>query len=190
MDSGFIIKSLKNRFSHNKLNISNAFIYLEESDFLTITRENLTHEIEVKISRSDFKADFIKRKHKFFKEIIKGNSLVTFRGSEDNATCDISHIINPNTRSRFRAHYQTPKEWYCSISIQKVNKTSFPNKFSFAVPEGLIKSTEIPENYGLYYVLDSGEIKEIKRAKFIHKEKFVKWEDVAMKFYYKQINLK
>lgn len=46
------------------------------------------------------------------------------------------------------------------------------NKFYFVVPEGLVKPEEVPEKYGLiYYVEEWDTFREIRPARFIHKEK-------------------
>lgn len=41
----------------------NVYVFENESDFLTVTRAGYIDEYEVKISRSDFRADFKKRRH-------------------------------------------------------------------------------------------------------------------------------
>lgn len=65
-----------------------------------------------------------------------------------------------------------------------------PNKFYFCCPEGLIKESDLESHEGLIYVLESGEIKKIKEAKFLHK-KIVDLEPVlCRKFYYSYLQLK
>lgn len=65
-----------------------------------------------------------------------------------------------------------------------------PNKFFFCCPEGLIKESDLEPHQGLMYVLESGEIKKIKEAKFLHKE-IVDLEPVlCRKFYYSYLQLK
>ncbi len=83
---------------------------------------------------------------------------------------------------------RTFQNWMSYIYIHELKKTNYPNKFSFAVPEGLISKDEIPDYAGLYYLMPDGTIKEIKRAKFLHKEKFTKWKTMASKFYWKVRN--
>ena len=53
--------------STKKYEIKNLYVYGWESDYLIITRSNLAYEIEIKISRSDFKNDF---KHKEDKHLL------------------------------------------------------------------------------------------------------------------------
>jgi len=59
-----------------------------------------------------------------------------------------------------------------------------PHKFFYACPEGLIKESELESHQGLIYVLESGEIKIIKQAKFLHKEKIDIEQKLCNKFYY------
>ena len=65
-----------------------------------------------------------------------------------------------------------------------------PNKFYYCCPYGLIKESDLEPHQGLIYVLESGEIKKIKEAKFLHKE-IVDLEPVlCRKFYYSYLQLK
>lgn len=46
------------------------------------------------------------------------------------------------------------------------------NKFYFVVPEGLVKPEEVPEKYGLIYFVERFDcFREVRPAKFLHKEK-------------------
>ena len=67
---GSIIKELRRYFQNGyTYRVDNAFIFScdWESDFFCMNREGWTFEFEVKISRSDFKADLKKNKHEIFK---------------------------------------------------------------------------------------------------------------------------
>ena len=57
---------------------------------------------------------------------------------------------------------------------EEIEKGSYKaNKFFFAVPDGLVKAEEIPKNCGLiYYEKRFETFREVKPAKFIHKNKF------------------
>lgn len=63
--------------STKKYEITNLYVYGWESDYLVITRSNLSYEIEIKISRADFKNDFKNKedKHLLFEG---GNKLGKF----------------------------------------------------------------------------------------------------------------
>lgn len=60
-----------------KYEITNLYVYGWESDYLVITRSNISYEIEIKISRADFKNDFKNKedKHLLFEG---GNKLGKF----------------------------------------------------------------------------------------------------------------
>lgn len=54
--------------SQPKYTINNLYVFSWESDYLALTKSGYWYEVEVKISRSDFKADFKKtKKHQTLK---------------------------------------------------------------------------------------------------------------------------
>lgn len=64
-----MLKAVHNYFSNDyKYCLKNSFVfrYDWESDYFCVNREGYSFEIEVKISKSDFKSDFKKEKHKLF----------------------------------------------------------------------------------------------------------------------------
>ena len=67
MKTSEVSESLWNHFSKEEVRIENAYIFYHnwESDLLFIRKKTQRWvEVEVKISRSDFRADFKKPKHK------------------------------------------------------------------------------------------------------------------------------
>ncbi|MCH9663413.1 MAG: hypothetical protein K0U66_07125, partial [Gammaproteobacteria bacterium] len=72
----------------------------------------------------------------------------------------------------------------------KIFKPILPNKFWFAVPEGLISIEDVPVYAGLYYISESGNVTVAKRAPFIHKEKHNINKVLLDKFYYLSLRLK
>lgn len=73
LDSKDIISSLQLRFINHKYQINNAFIFNWESDFFSVSESGYVYEVEVKISRSDFKDDFNKvDKHKLLESVDPG----------------------------------------------------------------------------------------------------------------------
>ena len=215
MNSSFIDKCLYYKFHAHKYQISNSFIYSEESDFFSVTTTGYTQEIEVKISRSDFKADFKKYKHASFKQLISGQKYIVRKGS---ITWKVKEPIMMNfvdedgkgvmekdkygrnrpkrvPSGRFREYTSMgkPNENFESHAIStgvRIFKPILPNKFWYAVPENLISVEEVPDYAGLYYILESGEIKTMKRAPFIHKEKHNIDKILLDKFYYLSLKLK
>lgn len=66
----------------------------------------------------------------------------------------------------------------------KDEKRQRPNYFYYAVPEGLLKPEEIPDDYGLIYV-HTGFVDIVKPAKLLHKEKVdICGLNLIDKFYY------
>jgi len=55
-----IVESLRLKFFSHKYQINNAFIYTWESDFLSITELDYAYEVEIKVTKGDFKDDFQK----------------------------------------------------------------------------------------------------------------------------------
>lgn len=101
----FLSKSTK------KYEMFNLFVFDWESDYIAITKNNVIHEAEIKITRADFLNDF---KNKKDKHILL----------EDN--------ISNNTTHR-----------------------PIPDYFYYAVPQGLIAESEVPEYAGLIYVTNN-----------------------------------
>lgn len=65
-----IIKALRQQFNNGyTYRIENIYLFADdwESDFFCVNRQGYSFEFEVKISRSDFKADFTKKRHSIIK---------------------------------------------------------------------------------------------------------------------------
>lgn len=143
--SQHLLSSSATRYLMNNLYVfSNSW----ESDYLSLTNSGYFYEGEVKISKSDFKADFKKeQKHLILENAFKSESTI----------------------SKLCPHY-----------------------FFYAVPEGLIDVSEVPEYAGLIYMTECYPYYEwVKKAPLLHK---VKYDDSVLnlqdKFYYNMINWK
>jgi len=55
-----VISSLQLRFHNHKYIINNAYVFNWESDFFSISDSEYVYEVEVKVTRGDFKDDFNK----------------------------------------------------------------------------------------------------------------------------------
>jgi hypothetical protein len=162
MNETGITSKLNLFFATADYKLSNVFIFDWESDFFCITSSGYSMEVEVKISRSDFKADFNKtQKHHVLKNATK--ALVTIPG---HSMRDFSYVS-----------YVKPK---C------------PNKFFYCCPEGLIKAHEVPDFAGLLYYNGSisNPIKQVKAAKWLHKNKLDLSKALLQKYYYMYQNLR
>ncbi len=143
-----IAKSIVSNHDHI---LQNLYIFNWECDVFSVTKTGYSYELEIKISRSDFKADFKKDKHKIFNNWKKGYYAYGLgrRGwGFDNAE-------------------------YSILSSGKITYQTCANKFFYVVPEGLIKEDEVPDYAGLIYCNEDfgGSYKTIKQAPFIHKDK-------------------
>lgn len=147
MNSTDIKKRLFQCFINYNYKLFNSFVFDWECDFFAISKTGYSIEIEIKISKADFKADYKKE----------------YYGKNK--------------------HHQ----------LLDKNDTDKPNKFYFACPDGLIKTEDINENYGLIYITDS-HWKIVREAKFLHKNKMmteIKYvRKLLDKFYHRNIELR
>lgn len=171
MNAKHVQEKVGSLFSNHDHHFLNRYIFGHdwESDFFSVTKTGYCYEVEVKISKSDFQADFIKFKHKLFegrneKEVIK------------------------------EAKYRYSKRWKKQVRRspeKKIDPTNakMPNRFYFACPEGLIDVSEVPEYAGLIYVNDHTAT-VIKNAPVLHKRKFNIKELLFSKYQWGYINAK
>jgi hypothetical protein len=141
------------RYSSSKNHVSivpNTFAYSWESDMLSFTRSNFVHEYEIKISLSDFKADFRKaEKH----EVLK-------IGSRTPREYELSWVENPAYASKVKYNPTTKQ-------ILELR----PNYFWYICPCDIIPLDEIPEYAGLMYLGLGNYPKIIKDAPRLHSDK-------------------
>lgn len=148
INSNIIEKCLLCHFGNYEYKLFNFYMFNSESDFFCVSTSGYVVEVEIKISKSDFKNDFKKT---------------------------LSSGVNKHQNLKSSATYK-------------------PNKFYFAVPEGLIKKEDVPDYAGLIYVKSSATSYVVKEAKFLHKTKhfenirFVK--RLMNKYYYQNQDLK
>jgi len=158
-------------FSNHDHHFHNKYIFGNdwESDFFSVTKSGYLYEVEVKISKSDFAADFIKFKHKLFEgrnqtEVVK----------------DAKYKYSKRWKKEVR---RAPEK---KINPQEIN---MPNKFFFACPEGLLTVDEIPEYAGLIYVNEFSAT-VIKQAPTLHKRKENIKELLFSKYQWGYVNAK
>ena len=58
---------LEDRFHNHKYKLFNSYVFKDnwESDFVSMSENGYTYEVEIKISRGDYQADFKKYKRPF-----------------------------------------------------------------------------------------------------------------------------
>ncbi len=133
MTERIIQEKLKYYFANYDYKLFNAFIYAWESDFFGISKSGYALEVEVKISRADFRKDFQCKTEKH-------HLLTNFKKS---AILERKWPFKPYLRKgETEYHYRegdASSIWFCNPADK------LPNKFYYCVPEGLISVNDIPE---------------------------------------------
>jgi hypothetical protein len=148
-----VCEILMRRFDGAKYLVPNVYFFKDdwETDLLVVQQSGYTYDIEIKVTKSDFKADVKKIwKHQILKDGAY-NRIFTDYGSGVEEQKQVIH----NRR---------------------------PNRFYYAVPDGMINPEEVPSYAGLIYCTGSSAT-IVKEAPFIHKEKVRVEQDLCMKFY-------
>ena len=175
----YIQKNLFRYFKHHKFYLFNAFIFQNsnESDYFSINSSGYSLEGEIKLSYSDFKADFKKDRNRIYekcngKEVIQVKDAINY----NKAIIDFDKKKNKE------------RQLACSVYFKKV-KNFIPNYFFYICPENLIDISELNDKTGLYYIKPINNklarIEVIKKPKFLHKNKFDNFGLLAQKYYYK-----
>jgi len=172
-----IQKALWKKYDHHKYRFLNTYFFGSEQDYLTFLQGGYCWELEIKTSRSDFRADFKKKKHKLYSKILDN---VKFKCiAVRNIWIEKEIEFDPsNETHRQRTRYirnertEVTEQWSRSdIQFQKVSEIDSPNRFYYAVPLGLVKASEVPVYAGLIYVTETGKVIVEKKAPLLHKEK-------------------
>lgn len=176
MTANDIEGKLRSHFSNFDYLLSNIFFFGQwESDFICRSNSEYWYEVEIKISRSDFKADF-KKTEKYHRFSRAKEELITLPGQEkqvwDKETCKYKTIGN-----------------YVRVINNKI-----PNRFYYACPEGMIKKNEVPDYAGLIYCKEGDNgfvgLKQVKASKFLHKRKDDYSKLLLHKYYHRFLSLK
>ena len=169
--AGFIIERLKNYFASNcKFIVTNTFIYNDrwETDVFMLKQSGYTYEIEVKISKADFKRDFKKTdKHIILEQgKIQKKEHVLMR--DDNGKV----IKDSNGRYKY------------DVVINLIDAgDKRPNKFYYCAPEGILSLEEIP-SYAGFITINNSVLKIVKEAPLLHKGKYDYTKILCDRFYY------
>lgn len=160
----FIDEALRNYYDkQSKYMVSNIYAfdpYYGETDLLiNKTSNGYTYDIEIKVSRGDFMADF--------KKVAKHSIL------------ESGHYFRVYTRGKNKGLLRSNKP---------TNAKQRPNRFYFAVPDGMVAPEEVPIYAGLLYIGSKGEITKIKESKLLHKTKLNIEKLLCRKFYFYWLN--
>jgi hypothetical protein len=202
-DERTIQQALRRWAVNHKYVLVNAFVFAWESDFFSVTKSGTIYEVEIKISRSDFKKDFEKVKHRLFEASASGQKFkVIPSGLRDYGShlfdimtkkMDLERwyvgrrfdkdFINDDSfgywmrRERFinlRDSYSPIYAPATGIQIVELAKRLIPNRFYYACPEGLLTKEDVPKYAGLLHVTEHG-VEMVKQAPFLHKTNL--WSD-------------
>lgn len=83
-------------------------------------------------------------------------------------------------------------DFFTDAKKEKHSSDQGANYFYYVCPDGLIKSHEVDPRYGLIYIInkygrDVAEV--VKKPKRLHDRNFDKWQELAIKCYWKFHNL-
>lgn len=148
--------------NHNYI-LQNTYVFDWESDFFSVTKTGNVWEVEVKISRADYKADFQKSDKHWILSNSKAGIIHKKDPTEYNNYLMDNGYYCEDEKKRKRA-------FYCKSTWLNSEKFFLPNRFFYAVPHGMLTSKEIPAYAGLIYVGDkSFDYSIVKQAPFLHK---------------------
>lgn len=194
-----IYKACRRLFAQNPHVLSGSYIFDWESDVFTLNKTGYCIEVEVKISRSDYLADFKKiAKHHLLINHKKTN--VIDRHKECRYLVDYARVVEVHGKTaeqmeNYGVHwgydengkYQQLNGAACAIDFENPQE-KIPNRFYYACPDDLIKPEEVPAYAGLFYVSSRGKIRKIKEAPLLHRNKNITNERLADKYYWRVKN--
>lgn len=177
-----INQALRGFYQNHDYKLENSYIFNWESDFFCIAKgSGYMYETEVKISRSDFKADFTKfHKHEL---LVRHKETIYIKPSgyvekKPLKTPDGKWLVDERRMQQYEI---------VSSGINYVKpQISIPNRFYYACPENLLKKEEMPVYAGLLYLSEGGHVRKIKEAPILHKNNLMmrKRSILMDKFYY------
>lgn len=171
MTAKFIQERVERLFANHEYILRNAYIFDWECDLFSVTKTGTVYETEIKVSRSDFRADFEKRKHRLFENYkrgvyqIKDEKETTERWGAD-LNMELWH-------GPAHAYVGYP---HCRVRWVDSDKFFIPNRFYFATPPGLLKGLELPPYAGLIECGHDGWPVIVKSAPFMHKRPLMEGE--------------
>lgn len=182
-----ILDRLKSRYDHI-YQLTNSFIFGWESDYFGITKgTGYAYEIEVKISKSDFRADFKNKTEKHRCLSMASNEIITIPQKEATKYSPTGGKEKDRT-GFYRDIYEYVPQGYCPLVIRK---NFIPNRFFYAVPAELVDSIKdiLPKYAGLISI-DGYNVIEVKSAPILHKRMLLpKLAPILLdKFYYGYLN--
>lgn len=177
-------QAVRRLFHNHQYTLVNTFVFDWESDFFSMTKSGNVYEVEMKCTRDDFRKDFEKEKHFFFKNAGSGR----FHERDPHERTDGDHsawYYDPATRKS--GYYP-----FCKSKWHDSNTFFIPNRFYYASPPGVITLQELPRYAGLIHVTGR-EAVIIKQAPFMHKRYLLQDKLIKIlldKFWYLSQNMR
>jgi hypothetical protein len=201
MKSSFIAQVLRGALSHDYM-LDNTYFFRWESDFFAVSKSGLIHEVEIKVSRSDYLADFKKvGKHSMLKAAKEGKEMVTIRRGlrysvempaprfRRQGDKEGDYVVRNRMCTELEPKLKEGEKNIVLIQSEiDYRKVFAPNRFYYACPKGMIKKAEVPKYAGLYWVEESGVLKVVKQAPILHKNKPDITGKLLHKFYHLSLN--
>jgi hypothetical protein len=175
LTSSDIQRAIRAHTANHVHQLENVYVHAWEADFFTVTKTGYSYEFEIKVSRSDFLADFKKEKHAIFRAHKKG-AVVLPRGS--------SYVVLSLAERKNHPELDALRIPYSNIKPVKIGYKTCPNRFYFACPTNMIDPKELPLYAGLIYITAKGEIIEVVKPPYLHKEGFKEEEMLFSKYYW------
>jgi hypothetical protein len=188
-------QAVRRLFHNHQYMLVNTFVFNWESDLFSVTKSGNVYEVEMKISKADYKKDFEKEKHQLFRSNVQGKSHHIFHHPAHRWAWDYSRVIGKYSFPDIE--WQHPDGFYydynlrkyitgygasfvkqrqvelladcTSIKIKPIQDILCPNRFYYASPPGIITVDNLPPYAGLIHVDKDGHGTIIKQAPFIHK---------------------
>lgn len=187
-------QAVRRLFHNHQYILTNSYVFDWESDLFSVTKTGNVYEVEMKISKADYKKDFEKEKHQLFKSNSLGKTHHIFSRPGHRWVWDPARVIGKfvcptiewqhpdgydyDFRARkyvtgygasFIRKQQVEIMAQCTaIKIKPIQDILCPNRFYYACPEGIIMANNLPPYAGLIHINDSGAW-IVKQAPFIHK---------------------
>jgi hypothetical protein len=167
-----IIKELHKHFANHDYRLSNVFMYLWESDFFCISTSGYAIEVEVKISKSDFKADFKKTdKHCIVKNGNDIHNVKQFRPNRFYYCCP-EGLIDKNEVPEYAGllyYHEEVSEYNQELwgTIKEIKTSKFIHKEKFDLSKRLLSKY-------YYMAMDLKNDVRILRDRVIELERFFK----------------
>lgn len=188
-------QAVRRLFHNHQYILVNSYVFNWESDLFSVTKTGNVYEVEMKISKADFKKDFEKEKHLLFQSNAIGKTHhITGRPGHRWAWEPAALIGNISYNEITWQHpdgyyydfrlgtYVTGygesfikrknaelSAEYTSIKITPIQDILCPNRFYYASPPGIISVENLPPYAGLIHLDKDKEAFIVKQAPFLHK---------------------